>query len=143
MDDIVSKISGTNLVIITGGEPLMWDMTVLTKKIKKNKMVVHLETSGAYNLSGKWDWICLSPKKQKLPKKEIYEIANELKIIIYNKHDLEFALEESKKVSDKCKLFLQPEWDRFKKNKSLIFDFIKKNPNWNLSLQLHKFMGID
>ena len=143
VDDIVSKISGTNLVIITGGEPLMWDMTVLTKKIKKNKMVVHLETSGAYNLSGKWDWICLSPKKQKLPKKEIYEIANELKIIIYNKHDLEFALEESKKVSEKCKLFLQPEWARFEKNKSLIFDFIKKNPNWNLSLQLHKFMGID
>ena len=70
------------MVIITGGEPLMWDMTVLTKKIKKNKMVVHLETSGAYNLSGNWDWICLSPKKQKLPKKEIYEIANELKIII-------------------------------------------------------------
>ena len=143
VDDIVSKISGTNLVIITGGEPLMWDMTVLTKKIKKNKMVVHLETSGAYNLSGNWDWICLSPKKQKLPKKEIYEIANELKIIIYNKHDLEFALEESKKVSEKCKLFLQPEWARFEKNKSLIFDFIKKNPNWNLSLQLHKFMGID
>ena len=109
VDDIVSKITGTNLVIITGGEPLMWDMTVLTKKIKKNKMFVHLETSGAYNLSGNWDWICLSPKKQKLPKKEIYEIANELKIIIYNKHDLEFALEESKKVSDKCKLFLQPE----------------------------------
>ena len=143
VDDIVSKITGTNLVIITGGEPLMWDMTTLTKRIKKNKMVVHLETSGAYNLSGNWDWICLSPKKQKLPKKEIYEIANELKIIIYNKHDLEFALEESKKVSEKCKLFLQPEWARFEKNKSLIFDFIKKNPNWNLSLQLHKFMGID
>ena len=141
--DVQESWDHGNLVIITGGEPLMWDMTVLTKKIKKNKMVVHLETSGAYNLSGKWDWICLSPKKQKLPKKEIYEIANELKIIIYNKHDLEFALEESKKVSEKCKLFLQPEWDRFEKNKSLIFDFIKKNPNWNLSLQLHKFMGID
>ena len=143
LDDIISKITGTNLVIITGGEPLMWDMTTLTKRIKKNKMVVHLETSGAYNFSGNWDWVCLSPKKQKLPKKEIYKIADELKIIIYNKHDLEFALDESKKVTEKCKLFLQPEWDRFEKNKSFIFDFIKENPNWNLSLQLHKFMGID
>ena len=108
VDEIISNVIGTNLVIITGGEPLMWNMNILTKKLKENKMKVHLETSGAYKISGKWDWICLSPKKQKLPENEIYELANELKIIIHNKNDLKFALQESKKVSKDCELYLQP-----------------------------------
>ena len=86
---------------------------------------------------------CLSPKKQQLPKKHLYQIANELKIIIYNNHDLVFATEESKKVSDNCKLFLQPEWGKFDKIKGKVVDFIKTNPRWKLSMQTHKFLGID
>ena len=143
VDEIISNVIGTNLVIITGGEPLMWNMNILTKKLKENKMKVHLETSGAYKISGKWDWICLSPKKQKLPENEIYELANELKIIIHNKNDLKFALQESKKVSQDCKLYLQPEWGKFEKNKTFIVDFVKENPEWQISLQIHKFLNID
>ena len=143
VDEIISNVIGTNLVIITGGEPLMWNMNILTKKLKENNMKVHLETSGAYKISGNWDWICLSPKKQKLPENEIYELANELKIIIHNKNDLKFALQESKKVSKDCELYLQPEWRKFEKNKTIIVDFVKENPEWQISLQIHKFLNID
>ena len=133
----------TKIVVVSGGEPLMWDMTELTKKLKEKKFKRHLETSGAYDITGNWDWICLSPKKQQLPKKNLYQIANELKIIIYNNHDLVFATEESKKVGDNCKLFLQPEWGKFDKIKGKVVDFIKTNPRWKLSMQTHKFLGID
>tara|TARA_Y100001980_G_C14546918_1_gene327233 strand:+ start:1700 stop:2308 length:609 start_codon:yes stop_codon:yes gene_type:complete len=133
----------TKIVVITGGEPLMWDMTEITKKLKEKNLKRHLETSGTYDISGDWDWICLSPKKRKLPRKNLYQIANELKIIIYNKHDLVFAVEESKKVSSKCKLFLQPEWGKFDKINGKVVDFVKNNPRWTLSLQTHKFLGID
>jgi len=143
VDEIISNVIGTNLVIITGGEPLMWNMNILTKKLKENNMKVHLETSGAYKISGNWDWICLSPKKQKLPENEIYKLANELKIIIHNKNDLNFALQESKKVSKDCELYLQPEWGKFEKNKTFIVDFVKENPEWQISLQIHKFLNID
>ena len=116
IDKIVSDVECDNgIVIVTGGEPLMWNMDILTNKLKNNHHYVHLETSGAYEISGKWDWICLSPKKQKLPNKKIYKLADELKVVVYNKHDLKFAIQESKKVKKNCKLFLQPEWDRFKK----------------------------
>ena len=144
VDKIVSDVESDNgIVIVTGGEPLMWDMNVLTSKLKKNKNIVHLETSGAYDISGSWDWICLSPKRKKLPKPNIYKLADELKIIIYNKHDLKFAKEQAKKVSKKCKLFIQPEWKKFDRSKDLIIDFIKENPKWQISLQLHKFMNVD
>ena len=133
----------TKIVVVSGGEPLMWDMTELTKKLKEKNFKRHLETSGAYDISGNWDWICLSPKKQQLPKKYLYQMANELKIIVYNNHDLIFALEESKKVSDNCKLFLQPEWGIFEKINGKVVDFVKNNPRWILSLQTHKFLGID
>ncbi len=133
----------TKIVVVSGGEPLMWDMTELTKKLKEKNFKRHLETSGAYDISGDWDWICLSPKKQQLPKKYLYQMANELKIIVYNNHDLIFALEESKKVSDNCKLFLQPEWGKFEKINGKVVDFVKNNPRWTLSLQTHKFLGID
>ena len=133
----------TKIVVVSGGEPLMWDMTELTKKLKEKNFKRHLETSGAYDISGNWDWICLSPKKQQLPKKYLYQMANELKIIVYNNHDLIFALEESKKVSDNCKLFLQPEWGKFEKINGKVVDFVKNNPRWTLSLQTHKFLGID
>ena len=140
IDNIDKK---TKIVVITGGEPLMWDMTEITKKLKEKNLKRHLETSGTYDISGDWDWICLSPKKRKLPRKHLYQIANELKIIIYNNHDLVFAVEESKKVSSKCKLFLQPEWGKFDKINGKVVDFVKNNPRWTLSLQTHKFLGID
>jgi|TARA_B100001093_G_scaffold41010_1_gene34952 organic radical activating enzyme len=144
VDKIVSNVECDNgIVIITGGEPLMWDMNVLTSKLKINKNIVHLETSGAYDITGSWDWVCLSPKRKKLPKSNMYKIADELKIIIYNNYDLKFAIEESKKVSKECKLFIQPEWKRFERNKNIIIDFIKENPKWQISLQIHKFMDVD
>ena len=143
VNKIVSGVNNEGIVVVTGGEPLMWDMNILTKELKKNKNSVHLETSGAHDISGKWDWICLSPKRKKLPKPEIYKLADELKVIIYNKHDLQFAEEQSRKVSEKCKLFIQPEWNRFDRNKGFIIDFIKENPKWQISLQLHKFMNVD
>ena len=144
VDKIVSDVECQNgIVIVTGGEPLMWDMSILTNKLRENKNIIHLETSGAYEISGTWDWVCLSPKKQKLPDKEIYKLADELKIIIYNKHDLKFAIEQASKVTEKCKLFIQPEWERFERNKDFIIDFIKENPKWQISLQLHKFMNVD
>ncbi len=144
VNKIVSSVNDNcKIVVVTGGEPLMWDMTTLTSKLKKNKNIVHLETSGAHDISGDWDWICLSPKRKKLPKSSIYSVADELKIIIYNKKDLKFAEEQATKVRDKCKLFIQPEWKRFDRNKDFLLDFIKENPKWQISLQLHKFMNVD
>ena len=144
VNKIVSSVNDNcEIVVVTGGEPLMWDMTTLTSKLKKNNNIVHLETSGAHDISGEWDWICLSPKRKKLPKSSIYSIANELKIVIYNKKDLKFAEEQATKVRDECKLFIQPEWKRFDRNKDFLLDFIKENPKWQISLQLHKFMNVD
>ena len=111
--------------------------------LKINNIKVHLETSGAYDLTGSYDWICLSPKKRKLPKKEIYKKANELKIIAYNKSDFKFALQEEKKVNDNCKLFIQPEWSKFDEIKKDIVKFVKENPKWSVSLQTHKYLEID
>jgi len=144
VNKIVSSVNDNcKIVVVTGGEPLMWDMTTLTSKLKKNKNIVHLETSGAHDISGEWDWVCLSPKRKKLPKSSIYSVADELKIIIYNKKDLKFAEEQATKVRDECKLFIQPEWKRFDRNKDFLLDFIKENPKWQISLQLHKFMNVD
>ncbi|OUV52479.1 MAG: 7-carboxy-7-deazaguanine synthase QueE, partial [Flavobacteriales bacterium TMED113] len=114
--------SSSEIVIVTGGEPLMQDLTEFTNKLYGNKKI-HLETSGAYPLSGKWDWITLSPKKNKLPRKDIYSYVNELKIIIYNDSDFNFALEESKKVNENCLLYLQPEWSKKEKNLEKILSF--------------------
>jgi len=127
-------------VVITGGEPLMWNLTALTQELKKEKINTHLETSGAHPLTGKWDWICLSPKKNKISLKEIYSKANELKIIIYNKNDFEFAEIHARKVNLKCKLFLQPEWRKRKTVMPWITDYILKNPKWKVSLQIHKYL---
>ncbi len=130
------------IVVITGGEPLMWNMNTITKQLKSAKIRVHIETSGAYSLSGTWDWICLSPKKNKLPLEEIYTVANELKMIIYNKHDFKFAQEQAKKVNENCKLFLQAEWSKKEIITPLIIDFVMQNPKWKISLQTHKYLNI-
>ena len=144
VDDLIKDVKEyTSNVVITGGEPLMWNLSELTKRFKENNIKLHLETSGAYEMSGNWDWICLSPKKKKLPKQEIYSIANELKVIIYNNDDFKFAIQESEKVSSECKLFLQPEWSKFDLMKDKIAQFVMNNKNWNISLQIHKYLEID
>ena len=144
VDDLIKDVKEhTSNVVITGGEPLMWNLSELTKRFKENNIKLHLETSGAYEMSGNWDWVCLSPKKKMLPKQEIYSKANELKVIIYNNDDFKFAIQESEKVSSKCKLFLQPEWSKFDIMKDKIAQFVMKNKNWNISLQIHKYLEID
>ena len=144
VDDLIKDVKEyTSNVVITGGEPLMWDLSEFTKRFKENNIKLHLETSGAYEMSGNWDWVCLSPKKKMLPKQEIYSKANELKVIIYNNDDFKFAIQESEKVSSKCKLFLQPEWSKFDIMKDKIAQFVMKNKNWNVSLQIHKYLEID
>ena len=143
IDEIVNKAkSYSKVAVITGGEPLMWPMDPLTEKLQNSGISTHLETSGAYPLSGKWNWICLSPKKNKLPNKECYKSADELKIIVYNKSDFDFAKLQSKKVSKNCKLYLQPEWSVRKKISPLLVDFVLKNPEWKISLQTHKYLEI-
>lgn len=129
-------------VVITGGEPLMYNLNPLTEELKKRNFNTHIETSGAYPLSGTWDWICLSPKKIKLPKQEIYQVANELKMIIYNKSDFKFAEEQAAKVNKDCILYLQPEWSKREKVIPLMVDYVMKNPKWKVSLQTHKYLNI-
>ncbi len=131
-----------NTVVITGGEPLMWNMDFITKNLKKENIKIHIETSGAYPLTGKWNWICLSPKKTKLPLEDIYLKANELKMIIYNKNDFKFAEEQAKKVNENCELFLQPEWSNREKMTPQIVDYVMQNPKWKISLQTHKYLNI-
>jgi len=129
-------------IVITGGEPLMWDMDPLTQLLKSKGVDTHIETSGAYTLSGIWDWICLSPKKMKLPTAEVYKVADELKVIIFNKDDFRFAEEQAAKVSPNCKLYLQPEWSKRDKMIPQIVDYVMKNPKWVVSLQTHKYLNI-
>lgn len=132
----------SDTIVITGGEPLTWDMTPLTSKLKAEGLQVHIETSGAYKLTGTWDWICLSPKKIKLPTKEVYEKANELKVIVYNKDDFHFAEQQAAKVNDTCILYLQPEWSKRDKVVPEIVDYVMANPKWKVSLQTHKYLNI-
>jgi len=142
-DTIIENASKySNTVVITGGEPLIWNMDYLTKGLKKVNIKTHIETSGAYPLSGDWNWICLSPKKTKLPLKDIYKKAHELKIIISNNHDFKFAEEQASKVSDNCELFLQPEWSKRKEFNNKIIDYVMTHPKWKISLQTHKFLNI-
>ncbi len=134
--------------VITGGEPLMYNLDGITQQLKKNGIKTFLETSGAYPLTGEWDWICLSPKKFKPALPEFYLNADELKIIIYNKHDFKFAdaclklFQGSNKNHKGRNLFLQPEWSRRKEILPAIIDFVKENPHWRISLQAHKFMNV-
>lgn len=134
--------SGSQIVVITGGEPAMHDLNELTASIKNSGIRTHIETSGAHPLTGHWDWVCLSPKKFKQPLPEVYFKADELKIIVYNRSDLEWAVAESEKVRPQCRMFLQPEWSKEKEMIPLIIDFVKQHPGWQVSLQTHKYMNI-
>lgn len=129
-------------VVVTGGEPLMVRMDYLTTLLKAKGIETFLETSGAYPLSGSWDWICLSPKKNAPPVNEIFQVAHELKVIVAEDEDLEWAIQNAKEVHPGCKLFLQPEWSRRDAILPLIINFVKENPRWMISLQSHKYMRI-
>ena len=130
------------IVVITGGEPLMYDLTELTKELQEEGFKTHLETSGAYSLSGSWDWICLSPKKFKAPLSEIIPLAHELKVVVFNRSDFAWAEKYAAQVNSDCKLYLQPEWDKASEITPLIIDYIKEHPQWELSLQIHKYIHV-
>jgi 7-carboxy-7-deazaguanine synthase len=130
------------MAVITGGEPLMYNLDALTAALRTAGFETNIETSGAHPLSGHWDWICFSPKKFKAPLPEFYEAAHELKVIIFNKSDFEFAEYHAARVNADCKLFLQVEWDRRDKMMPLIVDYVKANPQWRVSTQTHKYMDI-
>lgn len=130
------------LAIITGGEPLMHGLDELTSQLQDAGFETNIETSGSSPFSGHWDWICLSPKKFKAPLPEIVPVANELKVVVFNKHDFEWAENYAAQVNPSCKLYLQPEWDKAAEVTPLIIDYIKANPQWELSLQVHKYINV-
>jgi len=134
--------SGADSVVVTGGEPLMWDLDYLCTRLKQNNIRTFVETSGAYPLSGEWDWVCLSPKRSKPPIIDMCRIADELKVIIENENDFPWAEKYRKLVDTKCLLFLQPEWSRFNEVIPGIVSYVRKNPDWRISLQIHKYMHI-
>ena len=139
--DEVQK-SGTKLVVITGGEPAMYDLTTITNKIKALNIEVAIETSGCYNLIGDIDWYCFSPKKFKSPVEEAYLKASELKVVISHPSDFEWAEGHATKINHSCKLYLQPEWSKQERFLPEIIEYVKKHPKWRISLQTHKFMNI-
>jgi 7-carboxy-7-deazaguanine synthase len=130
------------IIVVTGGEPLMYNLDSLTHALHEAGFKTNIETSGAHPLSGEWDWICLSPKKFKKPLEEICPKANELKVVIFNKHDFAWAEEYATKVSPQCKLYLQPEWDKAAEVTPMIIEYIKAHPQWELSLQIHKYINV-
>ncbi|MCX6195657.1 MAG: 7-carboxy-7-deazaguanine synthase QueE [Flavobacteriia bacterium] len=144
IDYLVSEIEKTTVdfVVITGGEPALYDLTFLIKKLKILKIDVAIETSGCYELKGIVDWYCFSPKKFKAPCKEAYQLANELKIVINHASDIAWAEKHAEKVKPSCKLYLQPEWSKSDSLLPLIIEFVKSNNKWRISLQTHKFMHI-
>ncbi|MGL1886052.1 MAG: 7-carboxy-7-deazaguanine synthase QueE [Reichenbachiella sp.] len=145
VDEIVNKIKDypCNTIIITGGEPLMYDMTELTSSLKGKGYQLNIETSGAYPMTGAWDWVCFSPKKFKAPDASIYGVASELKAIAFNKSDFAFAEEHAGKVNKGCKLYLQPEWSKSNKMTPQVIDYVKEHSQWNISLQTHKYLDIE
>ena len=134
--------SGTKIVVITGGEPLMYNLDSLTAKLKRTGLKTHLETSGAYPMSGSWDWVCVSPKKFKPALPELVKAANELKVIVVNHHDLVWAEQFLSMVASGCHKLLQPEWEKSSKILPAIIEYVKANPHWRISLQEHKLMNI-
>ncbi|MEN9697401.1 MAG: hypothetical protein RLZ56_822 [Bacteroidota bacterium] len=130
------------LAIVTGGEPLLHDLTPLTTALKAAGFQTNIETSGSSPMSGNWDWVCLSPKKFKAPLAENLPLASELKVVVFNSSDFDWAEQHAKQVSSACKLYLQPEWDKQSTNTPLVIDYIKANPQWELSAQLHKYIQV-
>ncbi|MCW3074430.1 MAG: 7-carboxy-7-deazaguanine synthase QueE [Flaviaesturariibacter sp.] len=144
VEDLVITIKETpaQIVVITGGEPLLHDLTTLTASLQEAGLRTHIETSGSSPLSGTLDWITLSPKKFKAPLPEAVQKASELKVVVFNKSDFAWAEAWAAQVSPDCKLFLQPEWDKAAIVTPLIIDYVKANPKWQLSLQVHKYINV-
>ncbi len=144
IESLISKIKETpaEIVVITGGEPLLYDLADCTRELQKAGYKTHLETSGSHPLTGSWNWICVSPKKFKAPLPEVLPKASELKIIIFNRSDFAWAEKYAALVSPGCKLYLQPEWSKAAEMTPLITDYIKKDPKWELSLQIHKYINV-
>ena len=144
IDEIVNAAlyHPSKIAIVTGGEPLLHALAPLTTALKAAGFQTHIETSGSSPLSGQWDWICLSPKKFKFPLEESMAAASELKVVVFNKSDIEWAESFEKRVSPNCKLFLQPEWDKADTMTPLAIDYIKAHPHWELSAQLHKYIQV-
>lgn len=134
--------SPAKIAVITGGEPTLYPLWPLTKALREKGLATHIETSGAHELTGKWDWVCLSPKKFKSPVDSMLSLPDELKIIIFNKSDFQWAEQYAAKMPAKCKLYLQPEWSKCAAMNPEIVKYIKKNPQWELSLQTHKYLQI-
>jgi 7-carboxy-7-deazaguanine synthase len=143
--DTIIRHAGTypaRAVVITGGEPLLYNLDYLTSGLQKSGIKTFIETSGAYPISGHWDWICLSPKKFKSPHESVLPIADELKVIVFNKTDFLWAEDHAARVSPNCKLYLQPEWSKADEMTPLIVEYVMNNPKWEISLQTHKFLHI-
>ena len=134
--------TGARIAVVTGGEPALYDLSALSQNLNAAGLRTHIETSGVYPLTGQWDWVCFSPKKFKAPDPAIYPRADELKVVVYNKSDFEWAEDFAGKVRGGCELFLQPEWSKEKEMLPLIIDHVKANPQWKISLQIHKYMNI-
>ncbi|WP_239541028.1 7-carboxy-7-deazaguanine synthase QueE [Cryomorpha ignava] len=138
----VAKESGTEIVVVTGGEPAMYDLNSLTSDLQNKGLRTHIETSGTHPIRGNWHWVCFSPKKFKKPLPEAYEKADELKVVIFNKHDFKWAETHAELVRKDCLLYLQPEWSKAEEMMPLITAYVKENPRWKISLQTHKYLGI-
>ena len=136
------KLTPARLCVVTGGEPLLYNLDSLTKALHEAGLKTNIETSASSTFSGDWDWVCISPKKFKQPLPENMPLADELKIIVFNKSDFEWAEKHANMVGPECKLYLQPEWDKAKEISPLIIDYIKAHPQWQLSLQSHKYLDI-
>lgn len=140
--DQIKSNSASKIVVVTGGEPLMHNLEYLTHVLQQSGYRTHIETSATHPLTGHWDWICVSPKKFKKPLPEILKQAHELKIIVYNFSDFEWAEQHALMTNDQCQLYLQPEWSVAEKMNPLIVEYVKKNPKWQLSLQIHKYINV-
>ncbi|MBL7748088.1 MAG: 7-carboxy-7-deazaguanine synthase QueE [Chitinophagaceae bacterium] len=144
VEQLVAEVKKTpaTMVVITGGEPLMHNLDALTRTFREAGLQLNIETSGAHPVSGSWDWICLSPKKFKAPLEPVCKLAHELKVVVYNKSDFEWAEKYAALVSPSCKLYLQPEWDKRELATPLITEYIKNNPQWEMSIQMHKYINV-
>lgn len=144
VDEIVAAAMAHpgRLIVITGGEPAMHDLTALTQALKENGFTINIETSGSSPLSGTLDWVTLSPKKFKAPLQSALDVADELKVVVFNKSDFKWAEEHAAKVPAGCKLYLQPEWSKKDNITQLVIDYILEHPQWELSLQTHKYINI-
>ncbi len=137
-----AALSGAEIVVVTGGEPTLYDLKPLTDALLSHGLKAHIETSGTNPLTGDWHWICFSPKKFKKPVPQIYQQAHELKVVVFNKHDLQWALDHAAQINESCKLFVQPEWSKKEIITPLIVEFVQQNTHWSLSLQTHKYLNL-